>query len=74
MLSGIGRNYKFDPPSRDPCGEMEYGVEFVRNLVDNYMSIVRSNLSDMVPKAIMHHLVHHSSKGLQKHLIDTLYK
>lgn len=79
MASGIGRmtgqsQSGLDPPSREAHSQMESAVEITRKLVDNYMSLVQSNVSDMVPKAIMHHLVHRSSKGLQQHLIGTLYK
>ncbi|GMH32307.1 hypothetical protein BSKO_00141 [Bryopsis sp. KO-2023] len=59
---------------KDTYGQMETAVEITRKLVDNYMSLVQSNVSDMVPKAIMHHLVHRSRRGLQQHLIGTLYK
>jgi hypothetical protein len=46
----------------------------IRLLVSNYFDIVRSNLADLVPKALMRFLVHHSQRGLQQHLIATLYR
>jgi dynamin 1-like protein len=49
-------------------------VEVIRLLVSNYFDIVRSNLADLVPKALMRFLVHHSQRGLQQHLIATLYR
>jgi dynamin 1-like protein len=46
----------------------------IRLLVSNYFDIVRNNLADLVPKALMRFLVHHSQRGLQQHLIATLYR
>lgn len=52
----------------------EVQVEVIRLLVQNYFDIVRKNLTDAVPKAVMHFLVHHSQRGMQQHLIRSLYK
>ncbi|KAG2490563.1 hypothetical protein HYH03_010957 [Edaphochlamys debaryana] len=49
-------------------------VEVVRRLVESYFAISRKNLSDMVPKAIMHFMVHYTKRGLQQHLIKALYR
>eukprot|EP01025_Chloroclados_australasicus_P048702 TRINITY_DN5525_c0_g1_i1.p1 TRINITY_DN5525_c0_g1~~TRINITY_DN5525_c0_g1_i1.p1 ORF type:complete len:875 (+),score=94.34 TRINITY_DN5525_c0_g1_i1:191-2626(+) len=49
-------------------------VDVTRKLVGSYFDVVRRNMQDMVPKAIMHFLVMHCKKGLQNHLIHTLYK
>eukprot|EP01024_Parvocaulis_polyphysoides_P061294 TRINITY_DN6776_c0_g4_i1.p1 TRINITY_DN6776_c0_g4~~TRINITY_DN6776_c0_g4_i1.p1 ORF type:complete len:360 (+),score=66.28 TRINITY_DN6776_c0_g4_i1:134-1081(+) len=49
-------------------------VDVTRKLVGSYFDVVRKNMQDMVPKAIMHFLVLHCKKGLQNHLIQTLYK
>ena len=49
-------------------------VEVIRLLVSNYFDIVRGNLADLVPKALMRFLVHHSQRGLQQHLIAQLYR
>eukprot|EP00775_Hariotina_reticulata_P001703 gene1703-2048_t len=64
--AGAGRS----PALFDP----EEVVEVIRLLVSNYFDIVRSNLADLVPKALMRFLVHHSQRGLQQHLIATLYR
>lgn len=55
-------------------GQMDLTVEITRKLVDNYMGIVQGNISDIVPKTIMHFLVYKLKRGLQQHLIGTLYK
>jgi len=52
----------------------EVQVEVTRVLVDSYFDIVRRNLQDAVPKALMHFLVNHVRRGLQQHLIHTLYR
>lgn len=52
----------------------EVQVEVTRVLVDSYFDIVRKNLQDAVPKALMHFLVNHVRKGLQQHLIRSLYR
>ncbi|GBF90976.1 hypothetical protein Rsub_03831 [Raphidocelis subcapitata] len=52
----------------------EVQVEVIRLLVSSYFDIVRHNLADMVPKCLMRHLVHHSQRGMQQHLIASLYR
>ena len=49
-------------------------MEVTRLLVDSYFDIVRKNMQDNVPKAVMHFLVNHVQRGLQQHLIKTLYR
>ncbi len=52
----------------------EIEVEVIRRLVDSYFAIVKRNLADGVPKAIMHFMVNSTKRGLQQHLIQQLYK
>ncbi|KXZ51969.1 hypothetical protein GPECTOR_11g91 [Gonium pectorale] len=49
-------------------------VDVVRRLVESYFAISRKNLADLVPKAIMHFMVHYTKRGLQQHLIKKLYR
>ena len=49
-------------------------VEVTRVLVDSYFDIVRKNLQDAVPKAVMNFLVNATRRALQQHLIRTLYR
>lgn len=49
-------------------------MEVTRLLVKSYFDIVRKNLQDAVPKAVMHFLVNHTQRGLQQHLIRALYR
>ncbi|KAG6334899.1 hypothetical protein ID866_4193 [Astraeus odoratus] len=52
--------------------EMETAL--IRSLIGSYFSIVRQSIQDLIPKAIMHLLVNHSSKHVQNRLVATLYK
>ncbi|KAJ9521046.1 hypothetical protein QJQ45_022772 [Haematococcus lacustris] len=52
----------------------EVEVEVIRRLVDSYFGIVKRNLSDAVPKAVMHFMVNNTKRGLQTHLIQHMYK
>ncbi|KAI3436285.1 hypothetical protein D9Q98_002338 [Chlorella vulgaris] len=49
-------------------------VEVTRLLVASYFDIVRKNLQDAVPKALMHFMVNGVQRGLQQHLIRKLYR
>ncbi|PRW60097.1 dynamin-related 3B-like isoform A [Chlorella sorokiniana] len=49
-------------------------VEVTRLLVASYFDIVRKNLQDGVPKALMHFMVNNVQRGLQQHLIRKLYR
>ena len=60
---------------RDSVSEQEsVQVAVTRLLVESYYDIVRASLQDSVPKAIMHFLVLFVQRGLQQHLIRTLYR
>lgn len=52
----------------------EVQVQVTRLLVESYFDVVRKNLQDAVPKAVMHFLVNSVQRGLQQHLIRTLYR
>ena len=52
----------------------EVEVEVIRRLVESYFGIVRRNLMDSVPKAIMHFMVNNTKRGLQQQLIQQLYR
>lgn len=43
-------------------------------LITSYFNIVRKNIQDLVPKAIMHLLVNHSRESIQNRLVASLYK
>lgn len=43
-------------------------------LIRAYFRIVRKNIQDSIPKAIMHFLVNHVKDNLQSELVSQLYK
>lgn len=49
-------------------------VDVTRLLVASYFDIVRRNMQDLVPKALMLFLVNNLQRGLQQHLIHALYR
>ena len=49
-------------------------VEVIRILMASYYEIVRKNVADAVPKAIMHFLVNTSKRGLHAALIQHIYR
>jgi len=52
--------------------EME--TNLIRSLIASYFGIVRQSIQDLVPKAIMHFLVNHTSEHVQNRLVASLYK
>ena len=49
-------------------------VEIIQRLIRNYFLIVRKNIQDSVPKAVMHFLVNHVRDHIQSELVSKLYK
>jgi len=43
-------------------------------LLKSYYNIVRKNVEDFIPKAIMHFLVNHTKRALHNYLITKLYR
>ena len=52
--------------------EME--TNLIRSLISSYFNIVRQTIQDLVPKAIMHFLVNHTSQHVQNGLVSSLYR
>jgi dynamin 1-like protein len=46
----------------------------IRSLISSYFDIVRQSIQDLVPKAVMHFLVNHTSQQVQNRLVAELYK
>lgn len=52
--------------------EME--ITLIRQLITSYFGIVRQSIQDLIPKAVMHFLVNHTSQHVQNRLVASLYK
>ena len=67
-----------EPPGRIQASEPETDEELLqvlvtRILLGSYFAISRGVLADTVPKVVMHFLVNSVQRGLQQHLIQSLY-
>lgn len=67
-----------EPPGKLQATQAETDEEMLqvivtRILLGSYFSISRGVLADTVPKAVMHFLVNSVGRGLQQHLIQSLY-
>lgn len=49
-------------------------TEIIKSLILSYFNIVKKNIQDSVPKAVMCFLVNHVKKDMQSELVKTLYK
>eukprot|EP01134_Creolimax_fragrantissima_P002477 CFRG2477T1 len=49
-------------------------TELIQSLIHSYFDVVRRNIQDSVPKAIMHLLVNYVKDKLQSHLVSQLYR
>ncbi|CAN4075747.1 unnamed protein product [Withania somnifera] len=67
-----------NPPSvlRPGETETEYQVEIIvtKLLITSYFDVVRRNIQDLIPKAIMHYLVNHAKRNLLGTFIEKLYR
>jgi len=58
---------KMNPKEKREC-------EVVERLIKTYFLIIRKNIQDSVPKAVMNFLVNHVKDALQGYLVQKLYK
>jgi len=75
-MKSLGKHIEANAP--DPnvpvSAREEMEIMLIRSLIASYFSIVRQSIQDLVPKAIMHFLVNHTSQQVQNRLVATLYK
>ncbi|XP_056907014.1 dynamin-1-like protein isoform X1 [Takifugu flavidus] len=62
------------PVSRRLTAREQRDCEVIERLIKSYFLIVRKNIQDSVPKAVMHFLVNHVKDCLQSELVGQLYK
>ncbi|XP_052330627.1 dynamin-1-like protein isoform X2 [Oncorhynchus keta] len=62
------------PVSRKLSSREQRDCEVIERLIKSYFLIVRKNIQDSVPKAVMHFLVNHVKDSLQSELVGQLYK
>lgn len=62
------------PVSRKLSAREQRDCEVIERLIKSYFLIVRKNIQDSVPKAVMHFLVNHTKDCLQSELVGQLYK
>ncbi|KAM9328146.1 dynamin-1-like protein isoform 1-T1 [Pholidichthys leucotaenia] len=62
------------PVARKLSSREQRDCEVIERLIKSYFLIVRKNVQDSVPKAVMHFLVNHVKDSLQSELVGQLYK
>uniref|UniRef100_A0A672NNY7 Dynamin-1-like protein n=1 Tax=Sinocyclocheilus grahami TaxID=75366 RepID=A0A672NNY7_SINGR len=62
------------PVARKLSAREQRDCEVIECLIKSYFLIVRKNIQDSVPKAVMHFLVNHVKDSLQSELVGQLYK
>ncbi|XP_042322824.1 dynamin-1-like protein isoform X4 [Sceloporus undulatus] len=62
------------PVARKLSAREQRDCEVIERLIKSYFLIVRKNIQDSVPKAVMHFLVNHVKDALQSELVGQLYK
>ncbi|KAJ7329141.1 hypothetical protein JRQ81_015315 [Phrynocephalus forsythii] len=62
------------PVARKLSAREQRDCEVIERLIKSYFLIVRKNIQDSVPKAVMHFLVNHVKDTLQSELVGRLYK
>ncbi|KAF3859545.1 hypothetical protein F7725_021944 [Dissostichus mawsoni] len=62
------------PAARKLSSREQRDCEVIERLIKSYFLIVRKNIQDSVPKAVMHFLVNHVKDSLQSELVGQLYK
>lgn len=72
MLDHLPQHLRDD--RRDLTTREQIETDLIKNLIVNYFKIVRKNIQDTVPKAIMHFLVNWIKENIQSELVSHLYR
>eukprot|EP01130_Rhizamoeba_saxonica_P011024 TRINITY_DN4561_c1_g2_i1.p1 TRINITY_DN4561_c1_g2~~TRINITY_DN4561_c1_g2_i1.p1 ORF type:complete len:343 (+),score=74.18 TRINITY_DN4561_c1_g2_i1:48-1076(+) len=54
--------------------EEKYTMDVIQKLISSYFNIVRKNIEDAIPKAVMHLLVNQSLSNMQNRLVEKVFK
>ncbi|KAI0029958.1 dynamin protein dnm1 [Vararia minispora EC-137] len=75
-MKSLGKHIEATSTSGDQMLTMreEMEITLIRQLITSYFGIVRQSIQDLIPKAIMHFLVNHTSQHVQNRLVASLYK
>ena len=71
---GTGMPDHVNLSSRQPSDAEVAGTRIIKSLIFSYFNIVRKNIQDTVPKAVMAFLVNHTKNDIQSELVRSLYK
>jgi len=75
-MKSLGKH--IEATSTDGTGNLtvreEMEITLIRHLITSYFGIVRQSIQDLIPKAVMHFLVNHTSQQVQNRLVASLYK
>ncbi|PWZ30859.1 Dynamin-related protein 3A [Zea mays] len=61
-------------PSEHQSEQEALEIAITKLLLKSYYNIVRKNVEDFIPKAVMHFLVNHTKRALHNYLITKLYR
>jgi len=65
---------KVIPKSTESNNDAAFQIELIELLLESYFKIVRKNVKDRVPKAIMFFMVNASKEKIQNELVKSLYR
>lgn len=71
---GFGVDTAADKRHRKISPKEKKDVTIIKRLIQSYFDIVKKNVQDSVPKAIMHNLVNFARMNIQSELVAELYK
>ena len=71
---GSGMSFADGPVIRKLTPREQRDCDVIERLIRSYFAIIRKNIQDSVPKAIMHFLVNDAKDNLQSELVASLYK
>lgn len=71
---GFGVDAAADKRHRKISPKEKKDVNIIKRLIHSYFDIVKKNIQDSVPKAIMHNLVNFARMNIQSELVAELYK